>query len=571
MSFLEIRDLTFTYPGEIRAVDSFDFDARQGEFVALIGPNAAGKSTLALLLKGLVKAEKGFVRIDGEERPLEGTDPRVGLLFANPENQLITSIVEEDIAFGLEVFRRPSEEIADRVQNILDRMGIRHLSGRMPHLLSGGEQQMVALAGALVQEPDILVLDEPTTFLDPDGRAAVIAAMRGLADQGKVVVLITHDMSEAALADRIVLMGEGRMVQDGPPMDLFSRRDISTRFGITPPFLVRLALSISGRGYPVTGPLTVGGMASALTALTRGRWGGGAGSREGPVPDKNAVPSALSFEGIRFRYGLPSEGGKELMSDLDLAVPEGSIAMLCGPNGSGKSTLLQMANGLIEPDEGRVAYRGRSLGVLRKESGSIYSRIVLLFQNPERQLFSETVFEDIAFGPRNLGLNASETEKRVEEAARWAGIGEEILHRPVHTLSGGQMRRVAVAGVLAMDPAVLVLDEPTDSLDPGGVKEFYDGMRQYCGQKGTTILMSAHSVPEEIRYIDHFSHLENGRIHSSGPPGAVLAGRARTLPARYLPDHLLLQDHLTATGEAAQRVELDPFLLEEKLLETIDL
>lgn len=568
MSFLEIRELTYTYPGGIRAIDGLNLDAQQGELIALIGPNAAGKSTLALLLKGLLEPDSGSIKIGGRERRKGIPDHRVGILFANPENQIVTSIVQEDIAFSLEVAEVPSALIAGKVRDVLDRLGICHLSGRMPHLLSGGEQQMVALAGALVQEPDILVLDEPTTFLDPDGKASVIAALRSLVAQGKTVVLITHDMSEAGSADRIVLLEQGRAVQDDPPMELFNRRDISEVHGITPPFLIRLALGMRSKGYEIEEPLTVNDVSAAMKNLVSNELKHTQTLRD-YSRGKTGMTPALTFECIWFRYGLPSEGGVDLLADLDLEVPEGSIAMICGSNGSGKSTLLQIANGLLEPDKGRVCFRERPLVDLRKETGSIHSRIVLLFQNPERQLFSEIVFDDVAFGPRNLGLDGLEVKKRVVEAVNRVGLEDWILTRPIHTLSGGQMRRVAVAGVLAMNPAVLVLDEPTDGLDPGGVKEFFEGIHKYCRDKGTTVLMAAHKVPDEIRIVDHFSHLENGRIRSSGSPAEVLAGTGRTLPARYLPDHLFLQEKLFDMEGYPGLLDLDPVKVEEYLMSMI--
>jgi energy-coupling factor transport system ATP-binding protein len=280
---------------------------------------------------------------------------------------------------------------------------------------------------------------------------------------------------------------------------------------------------------------------------------------------------AIAFEGIHFSYGLTSDTRAGLLDGLDLDIPESSFSMLCGSNGSGKSTLLQMANGLIEPDKGRVSFKGRPLAIHRKNRGSIHSKVALLFQNPERQLFSETVFDDIGFGPRNLGLRTEAVRRRVFEAAEWVGLKRETLDRPVHTLSGGQMRRAAIAGVLAMDPEVLVLDEPTDGLDPQGVMEFFKRAHEYCRNKGTTILMAAHKVPDQVWLIDHFGHLLDGRIRSSGPPGRVLARPERTIPAQYLPDHLLLQEELLSMGVHLDGMDLDPVRVEGRLLALVDL
>jgi len=565
MAYLEIRDLAYTYPGGIRAVDGLNLDARPGEFVALIGPNAAGKSTLALLLKGMLKPDRGSIRVGEARRPNGVPDARVGILFANPENQIVTSIVEEDIAFSLEIAAVPSEIITGKVRSVMDELGIRHLGKRMPHLLSGGEQQMVALSGVLVLEPDVIVLDEPTTFLDPDGKIAVLAVLRDLTARGKTVILITHDMMEACWADRVVLMEQGRVVEDDPPMTFFRDRSPSEKYGITPPFMVRLALGLENRGVKMADPMNVEKVSSELKTFLEPVDGMLSANDHMPAGREEREPSIV-FSGIRFRYGLPGGKGTDLLRGLDLRIPEGSFNMVCGCNGSGKSTLLQMANGLIEPDEGKVTFQGRPLASLRKEPGGIPGKIAFLFQNPERQLFSDTVYDDIAFGPRNLGFGAREVKRRVLKASQWAGLGSEILDRSVHALSGGQMRRAATAGVLAMDPAVLILDEPTDGLDPGGVKEFFDRTREYCENQGTTVLVAAHKIPEEVWAVDCFSHLEDGKIRSSGPTGAILTGPGRTVPDRYLPDHLLLQGELLQAGVSMGTVELDPFRAEEKLL-----
>ncbi len=501
----------------------------------------------------------------GTKKPDGGPDERVGILFSNPENQIVTSIVEEDIAFSLEVAAVPSETIPGKVQGILDELGICHLGKRMPHLLSGGEQQMVALAGVLVLKPDLIVLDEPTTFLDPEGKSAVMAILRGLADRGKTVILITHDMAEACCADRVWLMEQGRIVEDDPPKAFFGGRSSRERQGITPPFLIRLALGLESRGVKIADPMNLERMTSDLKVFLKPLGGRVYGDDREPSR-KERIEPVIIFSGIRFRYGVPDRTGTDLLRGLDLGIPEGSFSMVCGCNGSGKSTLLQMANGLIKPDEGTVSFKGRSLASIGREPGGIPARIALLFQNPERQLFSDTVYDDIAFGPRNLGFDAREVDRRVHKAAELSGLGREILDRSVHSLSGGQMRRAATAGVLAMEPAVLILDEPTDGLDPGGAKEFFGRTREYCEKQGTTVLVAVHKVPEEVWTVDHFSHLENGTILSSGPAGSVLTGPDKTLPDRYLPDHLLLQRRLLLAGVSLGAVELDPVRAEEKLL-----
>ena len=558
MSFLEIRDLTYTYPNSgVRAVDGLSMDAERGEVIALIGPNAAGKSTFALLLKRLLKPDHGKARINGYEQVTVGPDPGIGILFSNPENQLVTSIVEEDVAFGLEVLGEPSRVIEKKVGTVLERLGITHLRKRMPHLMSGGEQQMAALAGLLVLDPEILVMDEPTTYLDPDARVSVLASMRDLAEQGKIIILITHDMKEAASADRVILIDHGRVAIEGTPDELFSQPGLAERYGIFPPFLMSLALEMRTMGVGVKWPSDPRSLARAVVSGKNGRrvisQNGNSHSRIVQTGEP-----ALTFDKVHFSYGPEVRCGEPVLNGVDFSVGQGTVALICGANGSGKSTLLQMSNGLVTPDDGKVLLGGQKLKDWKKKRGGVPGRVALLFQNPERQVFSATVFDDIAFGPRNMGVSAGKIEDRVLKAARWVGLPDTVLSRPVYTLSGGQMRRAAVAGVLAMEPELLVLDEPTDGLDPGSAREFFASARQYCDETGTAIVMATHAVPEQIACIDHFGHLADGRMQSSGPPSGILTGPGRTLPGQFLPDHLILREELLEAGVALPDAVLDP-------------
>lgn len=570
MSFLKIRDLTYTYPNTgIRAVESLNLDADRGEIIAVIGPNAAGKSTFALLLKGLLAPDAGTVTVGSSQRMNTGPDPAVGVLFSNPENQLVTSIVEEDVAFGLEVLGESSSVIKEKVSDTLQRLGISHLRKRMPHLMSGGEQQMAALAGTLVLDPDILILDEPTTYLDPNARDKVLASMRHLADRGKIIFLITHDMKEAAAADRVFLLDRGRIASEGVPDDIFRMSRLADRYGIFPPFLLSLVFGLRSKGIEVKWPTDPVSLAGILKGRIKSQEASAIyGSSHSEIHCGSS--EALVFNKIRFGYGQEGLSGGTVLDGVDFSARQGSIALICGANGSGKSTLLQMSNGLVTPDSGEVVLCGKPLNYWKKRRAGIPSRAALMFQNPERQLFSETVFDDIAFGPRNLGIGADKIEERVLKAARWAGLPESIMQRPVFTLSGGQMRRTAVAGILAMESEVLVLDEPTDGLDPGAAAEFFSRARRYCDETGTTLVLATHAVPEQVACLDHFGHLADGRMLSSGRPSNILTGNLRTLPKQFLPDHLILREELLENGAQVPEEMLDPYNTIKYILDGTD-
>ena len=254
------------------------------------------------------------------------------------------------------------------------------------------------------------------------------------------------------------------------------------------------------------------------------------------------------------------------INDVHMKIPEGCVTLLCGPNGSGKSTLLQLINGLIRPDAGKILFKGEELSALKRYKGGVASKVALLFQNPEKQLFSETVFEDIAFGPRNLGVAPGEVERRVSTSMVWVGLKEELLERPVHSLSGGQMRRVGIAGVLAMEPDLLVLDEPTDGLDPAGVREFFSQARKYCESTGATILMAAHEIPEQVAMVDHLWYMEKGDVVLSGSPDEIMKTADGIVPDTFFPEHLVIRRELERRGVTFLENDLSPDRVLERIV-----
>lgn len=520
MPLLKIEDIHFTYPSAHKpALRGVDMNVDRGEIVALAGPNACGKTTLALLLKGFLKPARGCIRIKGADEAANGLRPHVGLLFSNPENQLVTTIVEEDVAFALETAGRPPREIRAEVDRVLQRLGIDHLRNRSPHRLSGGEQQMAALAGVLVSKPDILILDEPTAYLDPPARLRVMDTLADLAREGMAVLLITHDMEEAAQAGRMAVMVEGRIEALDVPESIFVRGDLLSAARLKPPFALR-------SHFPAGG-------------ISREETGGRAGD------------ISLAYEEVSFAHRIPGGENGGCLRDITTRLRDGTVRILCGANGAGKSTLIQLGNGLLRPALGRVTFRGLSLDTLKHRRGHTASAIGLLFQKPERQLFEETVAEDVAFGPRNLGLDRHEIKRRVSAALEWVGLAPEVWERSPATLSGGQLRRSAIAGVLALEPQVLLLDEPTDGLDPLSADRFWARLRYYVKETGTGVILATHRVPDQVASADGMDMLVDGRLAATGSAAEVLVASRLPVDDIFLPEHLrrLRQAGVPAEGK----------------------
>ena len=552
MPYLSIKNLTYTYPASDHpALSGVDLEVERGEFIALVGPNAAGKSTLAMAIKGLVRRTGGTVSIGGRVWSEDGPDSRVGLLLSNPENQLVTSIVEEDVAFGLESLGLESVEIVKKVSGTLRELGIERLSRSLPHRLSGGEQQMVALAGVLAPDPEVIVLDEPTSFLDPVGRELVMKALENISRKGRTVVLVTHDMEEATRAHRVALIINGRIECVRKPLDFFADSAVLDAGRIVKPFIIDLLEGLAGAGVKLERSLYSTGELAGLLSERFTRDAGVGGLLKSGLPRfarGSADGDAVTFDSVSFAYDSGGPNEKKVLSGVDLSVQKGALALLCGANGSGKSTLLQLSNGLLTPDGGKVLCGGQDLAILMKRKVHIPSRVGLLFQNPERQVFSETVYDDIAFGPRNLGLKEDQVRKRVVEAALWTGIDEDLFERSPFTLSGGQLRRTAIAGVLALQSQVLVLDEPADGLDPASSVHFVRKVKEYALQTGTAVLMASHRVLDTPAELDTVAVLDGGTVALCGDPVHVLFSHSGVLPESFLPPHIRIQKELTDCG-----------------------
>lgn len=619
MNNIEIKDCTYEYVRrdendevveKLSAISHLNFTIEEGSFVCVLGHNGSGKSTLAKLFNALQIPTEGCVIISGmdsrEEANVFPIREKVGMVFQNPDNQIIASVVEEDVGFGPENIGVPTEEIWKRVADALEAVNMEAYRLKSPNHLSGGQKQRVAIAGTLAMEPKTIVLDEPTAMLDPSGRAEVIRSIRELNQKkGITIILITHYMEETVDADRIILMDQGKLVLDGTPKEIFSKVEELKSLRMDVPLITDLAHELRLSGMPVSDGilkeeelveelLAIFGEDSFMEEKEKGQKEKGQKEEE-PEGESDTVASAViensigkRSEEMNSQATTPSSEEKEIeaeiekenktekendfilkvenlsciyqkgtamesyaLKDINLSIKRGSFSALIGHTGSGKSTLLQHFNGLIKPEEGEISvhfrknpalilqdkgflfWKGKKRkvekeGVLSfKEEGFDFQglrfKVGLVFQYPEYQLFEETVFEDVLFGPKNQGLSLEDAKKEAEEALRSMGVEEALWQKSPFELSGGQKRRVAIAGVLAMEPELLILDEPTAGLDPAGREELFQVIAHLQERYAMTILLVSHSMDDVARYAEEVFVLNQGECIRQGSPEEVFS------------------------------------------------
>lgn len=510
---IECAGVTFSYDGTSNALDDVTLEIADGEFVSILGGNGSGKSTLARHLDALLIPGSGTVTVDGldtaERRNVYDIRSRVGLVFQNPDDQIVAGTVEDDVAFGPENLGVPTPELRERVTEALEAVGLSGFERRETSELSGGQKQRLALAGVLAMRPRAIVLDEASSMLDPRGRAALMRACRRLNARGTTIVMVTHFMEEAAEASRVVVLDHGRVALDGAPEEVFSHAEELRDLGLDVPMPYRLGLRLREAGLYVTPRVGAEDMLDELCALSqRVLTPLGTTHAQRPLtPGDSSEEPALELEDVSFSYAPKAQ---PVLRGVSLKVREGELMGLLGHTGSGKSTLVQLMAGLERPSRGRV---------IDGDEG----HVGVVFQYPERQLFARTVREDVAFGPRNLGVTGHELDERVEEAIRGVGLDPELVgDASPFSLSGGQQRRVAFAGVLAMEPSVLIFDEPLAGLDPRSRREFARLLRKLHA-RGRTIVMTSHSMEDAAELCDHLVVLGAGEKLLDGTPAEVFS------------------------------------------------
>ena len=574
---LRVEDLSYTYPagsGEpVEALRGVSLRVEPGEYVAIVGHNGSGKSTLAKHLNALLQPSAGQVWVKewNTRNPAQWRDIRstVGMVFQTPDNQIVATIVEEDVAFGPENLGIPRAEMIRRVDWALDQVEMSAYRHRAPHLLSGGQKQRICIAGVLAMQPEVLVLDESTAMLDPLGRQEVLETVRRLnRERGVTVVAITHFMREVVEADRVLVMADGQIALEGTPRQLFRQVDRLRALSLDVPPATELALRLHAR-YPDFPPdlLTVDAVAEAARRLRPARPLPDAALTElaaldpHPAQAASAAAPLIQVEHLVHDYMRDTPLQVRALHDVSLALYPGEIVGILGHTGSGKSTAVQHLNALLRPHGGRVTVMGQDVSDPKTDIRAIRRQVGLLFQFPEAQLFERFVGDDIAFGPRNLGLNAEAVRERVRHAMEAVGLDfVEFKDRMTFSLSGGQMRRVALAGVLALEPRVLVLDEPTAGLDPQGRRQLLDYIVRLQAQ-GITLVIISHNMEELAALCDRLYVIAGGKTVLAGTPGEVFSHSAMLrelglgLPAAAILAERLAQAGVISPGVAVYTVD----------------
>ena len=560
---IECRGVSFSYDGAAQALDGIDLNIEDGEFFCILGGNGSGKSTFAKHLNALLQPDAGAVRVNG----MDASDPELvydirstaGMVFQNPDDQLVATLVEDDVAFGPENLGVPSAQIAQRVREVLKAVGLVGFERHETHALSGGQKQRVALAGVLAMEPRVLILDEASSMLDPRGRKGLMKACHALHDRGMTIVMITHFMEEAAEADRVAVFQAGRVAMLGTPEEILTRADELAQLNLDMPESCRLGMALRAKGVPVHAQVREADMVAEIAQAYSARSEAGTAGQPsasqletagGTVPvdnEGNASEPVIELSHVSYSYSLsPRErrrwhkrsdtAGKSnkqalwgndpsspwALRDVSLTVRRGEFLGLAGHTGSGKSTLVQHLNGLIRPQEGTVRALGLDLSQ-KKDAAAVKAKVGVVFQYPERQLFAETVAQDVAFGPHNLGLSQDEVARRVASSLARVGLDlATVGDKSPFELSGGQQRRVAFAGVLAMESEVLVLDEPMAGLDPAARRDFLELIGR-LHDEGLTVVMVSHSMDDLANCCDRIVVMNEGAVFAEGVPAQVFA------------------------------------------------
>ncbi|WP_288004997.1 ABC transporter ATP-binding protein [Thermofilum sp.] len=494
MAVIEVKDLSFKYlGGKDFALRGINLEVEKGETILLVGPSGCGKSTLIRTINGLIPHRyageyKGSVTVSGvnvAESSPQALSRIVGTVMQEVSKQLVAQTVEDDVAFGPANLCMPREELRRRVEASLKAVGALHLRERDINALSGGEKQRVVFAGILAMDPEVVLLDEPLANLDSEGVRLVLERVEDFKQRGKTIVIAEHrteEILEGVRVDRIIVMDKGVVLKElDSPEGLAEYRD-KVR---VPSSLIYSAQMVDKSLLPING-----------------------------VTTRDSGKDVIIFEGVYFSY----DGTRYALENVSLTIREGERVALLGNNGAGKSTMSKLMLGLLKPTKGRVLVDGED--TRRKEPYELAGKVGLVVQDPYSMLFARTVREELAFGPRNLGVPLVEIDRRVDEVSKACGISHLLDGSPFSS-SYGEKKRICVGAVLTMYPSILILDEPTAGQDYANYVRFLDFVTS-LNQVRTFILIT-HDIDIALEYTDRTIVLSGGRVIADGSTVEVLA------------------------------------------------
>lgn len=536
-TFLNIKNVIYIYDEGLefaeQALDSISLSINLGQKIAILGENGSGKSTLAHIINALNFPQKGDVLIFGkstqDEEIFAKIHQLIGMVFQNPDNQIVGTTVEEDVAFGPENLAIPREEMLGLVPDSIKKVGLEGLELRTPAELSGGQKQKLAIAGILAMQPKCIILDEATSMLDPKSRREILSLLYELNEKYNITIInVTHHMDEVVGVDQVFVMQSGQIVYAGKAEEFFTRDYLLNDVSMRKPEYVELSSRLFEaleEGLETKFLISPETAANNVFELLKNSETeklqvvfSELDKENNLFPDSKTYLDAIKDKrdliiqarDLSYQYDKGEDNSFDALVDINLDIYSGEFIAICGSTGSGKTTLVQHFNGLIKLQTGELRVFDKDLRKI-EDIASIRKNVGMVMQYPEDQLFAESIFEDVAFGPKQLGFSEEEIAEAVSEALAMMGMQDIDPNKSPFALSGGQMRRVAIAGILAMKPKVLILDEPGAGLDPKGKKELYNILKHLQSQ-GVTIIMISHSMEDVSKLADRVIVMKEARI-----------------------------------------------------------